>query len=233
MRIDVWSDVVCPWCYIGKRRLEAALERFPHRDRVEVVYHSFELDPQAPRQSALSLYEMLARKYGMTRERAEEMQREVTRVAADDGLEFNLAGCVPENTFDAHRLLQFARSKGRQGALKEALLAAYFTAGKRVGSGETLLDAAVAAGLDAAEARAVLNDPAAHAAEVRADEARAREYGIRGVPFFVLDERYGVSGAQSAEALLASLSRAWSERPPAATAEGPACDDDGCALPSA
>lgn len=232
MRVDVWSDVVCPWCYIGKRRLEAALERFPHRDRVEVVYHSFELDPTAPKQASMPLVEMLSKKYGVPRERAEEMQREVTRVAAADGLEFRFEDCAPENTFDAHRLLHFAKAKGKQAELKEALLAAYFTEGKRVGSADTLVAAAVAVGLDEAEARGVVGDPAAHAGEVRADEARARQYGIRGVPFFVLDEKYGVSGAQPAETLLAALSRAWTERPPEATA-GPSCDDDACAVPKA
>lgn len=231
MRVDVWSDVVCPWCYIGKRRLEAALERFPFRDRVEVVFHSFELDPSAPKQSTESMTTLLAKKYGMSPAKAEQMQAHVTSVAAEDGLAFHLGNTTPANTFDAHRLLHLAKARGKQEALKEALMAAYFTEGKRVGDADTLVAAAVSVGLDEAEARAVVTDPNAYADAVRADETRARQYGIRGVPFFVLDEKYGVSGAQPADTLLAALSRAWAERPPEATPDGAVCDDDACAVP--
>ncbi len=230
MRVDVWSDVVCPWCYIGKRRLEAALERFPHRDRVEVVYHSFELDPNAPKQATMPMNELLAKKYGMSPAQAAQMQAQVTATAAQDGLDFHLDKAAPTNTFDAHRLLHLANARGKQAALKEALMAAYFTEGRHVADADTLASVAVAAGLDEAEVRATLADPRAYADAVRADEGRARQYGIRGVPFFVLDEKYGVSGAQPAETLLAALSRAWSERPPE-VADGATCDDDACEVP--
>ncbi|MFN7145128.1 MAG: DsbA family oxidoreductase [Myxococcota bacterium] len=230
VRVDVWSDVVCPWCYIGKRRLEAALERFPHRDGVEVVFHSFELDPSAPRDSATSLVDMLATKYGMSRAKAEEMQRSVTAVAAEDGLDFHLDEAAPANTFDAHRLLHLAKARGKQEAVKEALFAAYFTEGRKVGETATLVEVGVGAGLPEADVRAVVADASAYAAEVRADENTARQYGIRGVPFFVLDEKYGISGAQPADALLAALSRAWSERP-VDLAPAAACEDDACEVP--
>lgn len=231
MRVDVWSDVVCPWCYIGKRRLEAALERFPHRDEVEVVFHSFELDPSAPKESSANLVDLLAKKYGMPRQKAEEMQRNVTAVAADDGLDFHLENAAPANTFDAHRLIHFAKSRGKQEEVKEALFAAYFTEGRKVGSADTLVAVGVAAGLPEADVRAVVTDASAYAAEVRADENKARQYGIRGVPFFVLADKYGISGAQPADTLLAALSRAWSERP-VEVAPGAACDDDACEVPA-
>ena len=232
MRVDVWSDVVCPWCYIGKRRLEAALERFPHRERVEVVFHSFELDPSAPKVNTMPLSEMLAKKYGMSKAKADEMQAHVTSVAAQDGLDFHLEKAAPENTFDAHRLIHLAKARGKQDAVKEALMAAYFVRGERVGDAGTLTTIGVEAGLDEAEVRAALADASAYAAAVREDEAKAQQFGIRGVPFFVLDEKYGVSGAQPAEALLAALSRAWMERPPEAAA-GAVCDDDACDVPEA
>lgn len=228
MRVDVWSDVVCPWCYIGKRRLEAALARFPERERVEVVFHSFELDPSSPKQSTMPLGELLAKKYGMSRAQADQMQARVTGVAAEDGLEFHLDEAAPENTLDAHRVLHLAAARGKQAAVKEALMRAYFTEGRRVGDPATLHAVAVEAGLDAEEVRGTLADPTAYAEAVRADQARARQYGITGVPFFVIAEKYGVSGAQPAETLLAALSRAWTERPPEAGA-GEVCDDDGCA----
>lgn len=230
MRVDVWSDVVCPWCYIGKRRLEAALAAFEHADAVEVVFHSFELDPNAPAVASESLSEMLSRKYRMPLAKAEEMQAHVTGVARQDGLEFRFAEARPENTFTAHRLLHYAASQSRQGAMKEALMNAYFCEGGRVGDPETLVRVGVSAGLDADAVRATVADPSAFADAVRQDEAAARSLGIRGVPFFVIDQKYGISGAQPAEALRRALAQAWSERPVAAPdAEG--CDADGCELP--
>jgi predicted DsbA family dithiol-disulfide isomerase len=207
MIVDVWSDVVCPWCYIGKRRLEAALERFPGRDAVEVRYHSFQLDPSAPKGSDESVGASLARKYGVTPEKARAMQENVTQVAAEDGLEFVIAGTKVENTFDAHRLLHFAAEHGKQLELTERLFAANFCNGERVGDPDTLVRLAAEVGLDADAARAVMADPSRYADAVRADIATARQIGIRGVPFFVIDRKYGVSGAQPADALLAAMSR--------------------------
>ncbi|MDP1845865.1 MAG: DsbA family oxidoreductase [Pseudomonadota bacterium] len=232
MQIDVWSDVVCPWCYVGKRRLEQALARFPNKDDVTVVWHSFELDPNAPKESTESHGELLARKYGMSRAKAEEMQAQMTRTAALDGLQFAFEKSRPENTFAAHRLLHFAARHGLQGAMKERLLRAYFTEGRRIGDNAELTALAAEVGLDATEVAAMLADPAAHANDVRADEASARAMDIRGVPFFVLDQKYGVSGAQPADTLLAAITQAWNERAPA-VADGMVCEGDVCVLPGA
>jgi predicted DsbA family dithiol-disulfide isomerase len=212
MRVDVWSDVVCPWCYIGKRRLESALESFPHRDDVEVVYHSFQLDPSTPRDATVSITDHLASKYGVSADRARQMQEQVRATAEAEGLDFRMDGIKPENTLDAHRLLHLAKARGRQAELKEALLDAHFTGARRVGQPAALQEIAVAAGLDAEEVAATLADPSAYATDVGADIEQARRYGIRGVPFFVIDQKYGISGAQPAETLTAALSRAWMEQ---------------------
>lgn len=228
MQIDVWSDVVCPWCFIGKRRLEAALAAFPDRERVEVVFHAFELDPNAPKQATISLDQMLAKKYGLDPRKVAEMQARVTSLAAAEGLAFRLDSARPENTFDAHRLVALAKRHGKQLAVEEALFRAYFEEGRRVGDPAVLRELGAAHGLPAEEVERLLGDPTAFADEVRGDEAQARQLGIRGVPFFVVDGKYGVSGAQPVEVLRGALDKAWSERPPA---PAPGCDDDGCAVP--
>jgi predicted DsbA family dithiol-disulfide isomerase len=227
MQVDVWSDVVCPWCYIGKRRLESALAGFADRDGVTVVFHAFELDPTSPKVAESNLDEMLARKYGMSKQRVAELQQQVTRTAAADGLDFHLERARPENTFDAHRLIALAKAHGLQAQVKEALMKAYFVDGGRVGDAPTLRSIAVGAGLPADAVDAVLADPSRHADEVRADERQARELGIRGVPFFVVDGKYGISGAQPAEVLRGALTKAWSERP-VEVAAGVACEGEVC-----
>lgn len=230
MQIDVWSDVVCPWCYIGKRRLEAALSQFPDRERVTVVFHAFELDPSAPRQATQTLDELLARKYGMPPAQVAAMQERVTGLARAEGLAFALDRARPENTFDAHRLIALAKAHGRQAAVKEALMSAYFEQGRRVGDPAELRAIGLAAGLPADEVDQVLADPTRFADAVRGDESEARRLGIRGVPFFVVDGKYGVSGAQPVEVLGGAITRAWSERPPE-VAPGPGCDDGVCEVP--
>ncbi len=212
MQVDVWSDVVCPWCYIGKRRLEAALADFPNRDQVAVVFHAFELDPQAPKVSTMTLEQLLAKKYGMSAEKVEQVQAQVTRTAAADGLDFHLDRARPANTFDAHRLIALAKSLGKQAAVKEAFMNGYFVNGQRVGDGPTLRALAIEAGLPADATDRVLADPTLHADEVRRDEAEARKNNIRGVPFFVIDGKYGISGAQPADVLKGALAKAWAER---------------------
>ena len=238
MNIEIWSDVVCPWCYIGKRRLEAALAQFPHRDSVTITWRSFELDPHAPRDFTGTLDERLARKYGVSLEEAAEMNARVSGLAAESGLEYHLDRARPSNTFDAHRLIHLGAARGIQGAVKERLLRAYFTEGQPIGDAETLARLAADAGLDAEEARAVLAGDA-YAADVRADEARATEFGIRGVPFVVLDERFGVSGAQPVEVFLDALQTAWTAARPLTVIGGGAdasedvsgaCDDENCAV---
>jgi predicted DsbA family dithiol-disulfide isomerase len=210
LSIDVWSDVVCPWCYIGKRHLERALADFPNA--VEITWHAFELDPRAPSTppSGQSTAERLAAKYRVTVEQANAMIARVVDAGRRAGLEMKPGNAVPANTFDAHRLIRWARDHGRQGALKERLLKAHFVDGLPIGDRAQLAQLAGEVGLDAAEATAIL-DGDRYANEVRADEAQARELGITGVPFFVLDGRIGISGAQPVETLSAMLAKAWSE----------------------
>jgi predicted DsbA family dithiol-disulfide isomerase len=211
VKVEIWSDVVCPWCYIGKRRFERALAGFEHRDEVEVRWRSFELDPRAPRESGdEEPAARLARKYGMTVEQARAAQDRVTGLAAEEGLAYRLDAARPANTFDAHRLLHLAADRGVQAAVKEGLMAAYFTEARPIGDSETLVAVAAGAGLDEAAAREVLAGDA-YAEDVAADEREAAALGISGVPFFVLDRRYGVSGAQPAELIAQALDRAWAD----------------------
>lgn len=213
MRIDVWSDLVCPWCYLGKRRLEKALEGFAHRGEVEVVHRAFELDPERPRGETFDRIWSLARKYRLTQEQAQEMESQMERRAAIDGLEYHLEGGVVGNTFDAHRLLRLGREEGREQALLERLYRAHFTEQRSIFDPASLAALAGEVGLDAAAARSAL-DQGAYADEVRADERLARELGITGVPFFVLGGRHAVSGAQPPEAMAEALAQAWADRGP-------------------
>jgi predicted DsbA family dithiol-disulfide isomerase len=210
MQVEVFSDVVCPWCYIGKRRFEAALADFPHADDVTVTYRSFQLDPDAPARSTQSVEQHLADKYGRTLEQAREMNQRVTDLAAGVGLDFHLEKAQRANTFDAHRLLHLAAARGVQADLAERLLDAYFTGGAVVSDHEELTDLAVAAGLDRAEVGAVLGGDE-YAEQVRADLALAGRFGISGVPFFVFDRTYGVSGAQETTVFSEVLDRVWTE----------------------
>jgi len=232
LRIDIWSDIACPWCYVGKRRLEAALEKFPHRDEVEVVWRAFELDPAAPaeRPNDVGYAERLAKKYGTSMKEAEGMLTRMTDVAATDGLDFHFEKIRSGNTFDAHRVLHLAGERDKQDAVKERYLRAYMTEGEPIGDREALIRLAAEAGLDAEEVRATLASDAC-TREVRADENEARQLGINGVPFFVLAGKLAVSGAQPAEVLLRALNQAWKEidAKPEVFAEGAVCGPDGCA----
>jgi predicted DsbA family dithiol-disulfide isomerase len=210
LTVEIWSDIVCPWCYIGKRRFEAALERFAHRDEVSVLWRSFELDPNAPVNPPGTSAERLAEKYGMTLEGAHAAHQNVTDLAAEEGLEYRLDIARGGNTFSAHRLIHEAAVHGRQAAAMERLMAAYFTEGEPVSDPETLARLVAEVGVDLDEARAVVFSDR-HGDAVREDELLAAQLGIQGVPFFVLDRRYGVSGAQPAEVLLEALERAWSD----------------------
>ena len=244
MKVEIWSDVVCPWCAIGKHRFEKALAAFPHRDEVEVSWHSFELDPTAPREPDGDLNDHLAAKYGLSRAQAEEMHRQMTETAAADGWDFHFERARRANTFDAHRLLHLAGARGVQTAVKERLFRGYFTEGELLSDHETLVRLGAEAGLDADEARAALAS-GRYADEVRADERQAQAYGITGVPFYVIDRKYGVSGAQPPEALLQVLDKAWAEAHPlqvltpaggradvrsASSAQADACADGSCAV---
>jgi predicted DsbA family dithiol-disulfide isomerase len=208
MQVEIWSDVVCPWCYLGKRRFEQALQSFAHRDDVEVIYRSFELDPSAPVAVTTPTTELLARKYGMSVEQAHDAQRQMEARAAADGLEFRMDGLRSGNTRDAHRLLQLAGVRGRQAELAERLHRAYFTEQGSIFDHAALTGYAVDAGLDADEASQVLASDQ-YSDAVDADEATAHALGANGVPFFVIDRRFGISGAQPAAVITQTLERAW------------------------
>ncbi len=235
MKVEIWSDVVCPWCYIGKRRFEAALASFPHADQVELVWRSFELDPGAPPSPAEpgGYAKRLAKKYGTSVNGAQEMIDRMTETAAGEGLDFRFERSRAGNTFDAHRLLHLALAHDLQDKLKERLDRATFTEGLAVSDHASLTALAVEVGLAEDEVRRVLATDA-FAEAVRADEEQAAAYGISGVPFFVVDGRYGVNGAQPVGQLLEVLARAWSEQPPLVMsgAQGPAdgCEDGSCAV---
>jgi predicted DsbA family dithiol-disulfide isomerase len=208
VNVEIWSDVVCPWCYIGKRRFEQALAAFEHRDQVNVIWRSFELDPDAPRVRSVDGATHLAQKYGKTREEAIAMQQRVADLAADDGLAFRHDLARGGNTFDAHRLLHLAAAHGLQDTLKERLMAAYHAEGQAIGDPAVLARLASEVGLPDEEATNVLASEC-YAAEVREDEDLARGFGISGVPFFVVDRGFAASGAQSPEVLSELLRRAW------------------------
>ena len=214
MRVEVFSDVICPWCAIGKRRLERALTRFDHAGDVDVVWRAYELDPTAPPRRSGDYPGRLAAKYGMSRAQAAAANVKLTALAAAEGLDFHFDKVKPGNTFDAHRLLHYAATTGphRQDVLKERLFRAYFTDGVAVGEKEPLLQVAVEAGFDATGCTAVL-DSDRYEAEVRADEREALDLGVSGVPFFLVDGRFAVAGAQDPDTLLLALQRAWAKGP--------------------
>lgn len=233
VRVDIWSDISCPWCYIGKARFKRALAGFPHRDAVEVVHRSFELGPHLthtlPTTGAAH-----AKKYGMTSAQARAAEERLARIARGEGLDYRVASRDHGNTFDLHRLIHLAAAHGLAETLLTLFYEANFAAGRTIYDARHQVELAVRAGLDEAEVRAVLTDKCAYAAQVRADEAEAARLGITSVPFFVVDGTYGISGAQAPKAFTEALQRAWVNRRPHMTldADGNSgCDSDGaCAL---
>jgi predicted DsbA family dithiol-disulfide isomerase len=211
MKVEIWSDVVCPFCYIGKREFESALAQFPHRDSVEVVWRSFELDPRAPQRSELDMYGMLVEKYGGTRTDAQARVDGVVQRGRTVGIDFNMDKAVIGSSFDAHRLLQFAKSRGKGDVMKERLFKAYFTEGAHIADHGTLARLGVDAGLPEKEVKAVLAS-ARFSDEVRADERAAHSAGVRGVPFFLVNGDVQVSGAQQTDDFLRALQQAWAGR---------------------
>ncbi|WP_354596620.1 DsbA family oxidoreductase [Streptomyces sp. JL1001] len=236
MRVEIWSDIACPWCYIGKARFEKGLAEFAHRDEVEVVHRSFELDPSRAKGDTALVIDMLAEKYGRSREEAAAMEANVAANAQSEGLGYRTEGRDHGNTFDIHRLLHLAKARGRQDELLTLAYRANFAEERSVFDAEVLVALAEEAGLDADEARAVLADPEAYADDVRTDEREAAELGANAVPFFVLDRRYGISGGQPSEIFVQALEQAWKDRPATALTtvggDAAACDADGaCELP--
>jgi len=229
LELEVWSDIACPWCYVGKRRLEAALRQFPNASQVQLIWRSFELDPGAPKavDRSVSHAERIARKYGMSVAQAQKSTEHLVEIGRAEGLAFDFVNIRSGNTFDAHRLVHLGRESGVQDAVKERLLKAYFEQGELLSDHGTLLRLATEAGLDASEATDVLAGDA-YTAAVRADEAHARELGISGVPCFLLGRRFAVRGAQASDVMLNALQQAWSERRPEPEhEEGAACDAEG------
>ncbi|OAH51668.1 DsbA family oxidoreductase [Microbacterium oleivorans] len=220
IKIDVWSDIACPWCYIGKRNLEtglAATADDADAPRVEVTFHSYELSPDTPVDFDGNEVDFLSQHKGMTPEQVKPMLDRVTGVAAEAGLEYRFDLLKHTNTVKAHELLHFAKEQGLQKEMTERLMSAYFTEGRHVGRIDDLVELAVEAGLDREAARDAL-ESGRYLEAVRADQAQAQAYGIQGVPFFVIDGKYGVSGAQPAEAFAQIARQVWSERAEASAA---------------
>ena len=210
MRVDIWSDVICPWCYVGKAQFEKALDSFAHRDEVEVIYHSFELDPSSPRGQRESNLTMLSKKFGKSPAEALALDDQVGSLARAEGLGFD-SGRPVGNTFDVHRVLHLGLDRGVQQALLGAVNEAYFAQARDVFDRDVLTEVAAGAGLDADEVGKVL-DGDDYADEVRQDESQARQIGISGVPFFVFDMALGASGAQPAELFASALNQAWDRK---------------------
>ena len=236
MKVEIWSDIACPWCYIGKRRFEAALAAFPHRDEVEVQWRSYQLDPTLPDHHDGTELDYLVDRKGLSRDQVVRMFEQVTAIAADEGLTYDFASVVVANSFAGHELLHLARARGAGDRVKEALLSAHFEHGEDIGDREVLVRIGVEAGLDADE---IARDLASHTwrDSVVADITAASSLGIRGVPFFVLDEKYGISGAQPTELFTQALEQAWSESrplvmvsPTTGASTDAACGPDGCAI---
>ena len=210
MRIDIWSDVVCPWCYVGKRRFETALAGFEHRHEVQVVHRSFQLNPAAPAGQTSPRRASLMSKYGWSDAQVDTMNARMEQTAAEEGLNYDLSDGVTGNTLDAHRILHLAHDRGRQDEVIERLYRAYFTEKRSLFDADSLVALAAEAGLDRDEVRRVLAGTE-YADAVARDIEEARRLGANGVPFSVIDERYGISGAQPADVFSEALARAWAD----------------------
>jgi predicted DsbA family dithiol-disulfide isomerase len=210
MKVDIWSDVRCPFCYIGKKKFETALEKFEHKDQIEVEWHSFELDPTMETKPDLNAVDYLAQIKGQSRQWAVDMNQRVTDTAAEVGLTFNMEDAVVANSFNAHRLIQLAKSNGLDNEIEEKLFVDYFTAGKNIDDKEVLIEAGIAVGLDRLAIEMMLNSDS-FTDEVRLDQKIAQQIGIQGVPFFVFDQKLAVSGAQPAETFLGALEQAYNK----------------------
>lgn len=238
MNIEIWSDIACPFCYIGKQNLEKALGQFPHQDKINIEYKSFELDPAAVSYNGTSFVDKLTPKFG-GKEQAKEFLNHLTQQAENVGLHFQLDNLKSTNTLDAHRLLKWAKTKGKDLVLNEKLLIAHFIESQDVGDYTTLAQIAETVGLNKEEALEVLNTKALYEDQVRKDQDEARRVGISGVPFFIFNQKYAVSGAQPAESFSQFLEKIWEEEHPTPEfdilsdpdASVGVCSDEGCAIP--
>ncbi|REE56475.1 putative DsbA family dithiol-disulfide isomerase [Paenibacillus taihuensis] len=236
MKVEIWSDIMCPFCYIGKRRFEAGLEQFAHKDEVEVIFRSFQLDPNASKDPDHDVYGLVAKKYGVSREQSIQMHAGLVQQAAALGLEYNFDHAVPANSFDAHRLIHFGAAHGKRTEVAELLFKAYFTDSKHIAKLETLKGIAAEAGLDPEALEAALNSDA-YKQEVLAECAEANQLGANGVPFFVINRKYAVSGAQQSDVFLDVLNKSWEEEKPliildpsSSGKDGQVCTDDACGI---
>ncbi len=231
MQVEIWSDVMCPFCYIGKRKIEAALERFPHKNDVEIIWKSFQLNPDIKTEANKSINQYLAEAKGWTLQKAKEMNDHVTQMAKNEGLTYNMDKAVVANSFDAHRLSHLAKKHGLQDKTEERIFAAYFTEGKNTADHDTLIALATEVGLDKTEVTNMLAGNE-YAEDVHRDIYEAQQVGVRGVPFFVMGRKYAVSGAQDSEMFLQALTQTWqeleTENKNMHTAEGAVCTPDGC-----
>jgi len=233
MKVEVWSDIMCPFCYIGKRNYEAGLKQFADSKNIEIIWKSFQLDPTIPQEPAEdNVYQYLADRKGMSYEQSVQMHENVVQMAKKAGLDYHFEKAVIVNSFNAHRMIQLAKTKGLGDAAEERLFYAYFTEGKNFGSAEILIELGKDIGLTEAEVQTALSDDA-YAYKVKQDIQEAQQLGIGGVPFFVFDRKYAISGAQPAEAFLQTLEKSffeWRKENPATPFEvsnGPSCSADG------
>lgn len=226
MTVDIWSDVACPFCYIGKRKFELALEKFTGKEQVNIVWRSFQLDPEAKPVPGKTQAEVLAQKKGWSLEQTRNIMAQVSATAAEVGLHYNMDSVVTANTFNAHRLTHLGNKHGRQNEVEEGLFKAYFIEGKDVGSVAVLTQIGLEAGIPEAELTALfLGNEFAGAVQI--DQLEAQHVGVRGVPFFVFNKKYAVSGAQSPEVFLQVLDRVWEEEKVVPIVEGATCGPDG------
>jgi len=232
MKVEVWSDIMCPFCYIGKRNYEAGLKQFTDSSNIEIVWKSFQLDPNIPEAVSENVYQYLADRKGMSYEQSVQMHESVVATAKRAGLEYNFDKAVIANSFNAHRMIQLAKTKDLGDAAEERLFFAYFTEGKNFGSAEVLVELGKDIGLTEAEVQTALTDDS-YAYKVRQDVEEAQQLGVRGVPFFVFNRKYAISGAQPPEAFLETLEKSfaeWRKEHPARPFEvsnGPSCSVDG------
>ena len=231
MKVEIWSDVVCPFCYVGKRKFEQALGEFAHRDDVQIEWKSFQLTPDFVPVPGESIHASLAKKKGVPEAEGRRMSNHMAMIAKEVGLKYDFDKAIPANTFLAHQLIHFGAHHGRQDATKERLMAAYYLEGRDLNQLDTLTNLAAEIGLDPEAARQAL-EAGTYANEVRRDEYEAQQIGVQGVPFFVFEDKYAVSGAQPSEVFAEVLGKVWDENhpknQPVMLADGPACGPDGC-----
>ena len=235
MNVEIWSDVMCPFCYIGKRKFEKALAQFPHKDKVNVIWKSFQLDPTTITDPTLNTIDNLAQKKGWSKEQADQTIAHVTGIAKQVGLDFHFEKAVVANSLDAHRLSHLAKKYGKQNELEEKLFSAYFIEGKNTADFNTLLQIATELGLDKTEVSALLKSNT-YTNEVYRDIKQAQQIGVNGVPFFLLDNKYAVSGAQESETFLGALTKAYEEHllknnfETVTSSPSDSCGSDGCEI---